>query len=291
MWRTDYWRLPRSHCADFHSNQGYPEALFNVLRKKAKLHAYRISMVHELKEPDQVKRVPYCQWFQIHLKENPGILDYTWFLAEAWFHLSGYVNSQNSHIWASEYPNMIHKEPHHSEKIGVWCGMSRWRIIGPIFFNATITTAAYMEIFNTFVKSIGRWGTLSWIFPAGWSDIPHFTRQHGWNSVLFRRPRHFEGTWATALARSDAAWLFLMGISERESLPKQTTNHRRLENKHHQRNSGSDSGHTGKDFPKYRVPGSILSGCKWWPLKVHVMMSHFLHNEVSPLQISLQYPH
>jgi len=31
---------------------------------------------------------------------------------------------------------------------------------------------------------------------------------------------------------------------------------------------------------------------KWWQLLAHVMMSsHFLHNEISPLQISLQYPH
>jgi len=39
------------------------------------------------------------------------------------------------------------------------------------------------------------------------------------------------------------------------------------------------------------APGSIQSGRKWRPLPAHVMMSHFLHNEVSPLQISLQYPH
>jgi len=46
------------------------------------------------------------------------------------------------------------------------------------------------------------------------------------------------------------------------------------------------------DFPKYGVPGSILSGRKWWPLPACVMiMSHFLLNEASPLQISLQYPH
>jgi len=83
---------------------------------------------------------------------------------------------------------------------------------------------------------------------------------------------------------------FLMGISERESLPKQTTKHRRLESKHHRRNSGNDSGRTGKDFPKYNAPGSILTGLKWWPLPAHVMMSsYFLHNEVSPLPISLQY--
>jgi len=32
--------------------------------------------------------------------------------------------------------------------------MSRRRIIGPIFFDATITTAAYMEIFNTFINQL-----------------------------------------------------------------------------------------------------------------------------------------
>ena len=116
------------------------------------------------------------------------------------------------------------EEPVHSEKTGVWCGMSRRRIIGPIF-DATFKTAAHMEIFQHFCKSIGCWEILNWIFPAGWSDIPHFTRQHGWNSVLFRRPRHFEGTLATVLMGSDATLLFLMGLSERESLPKQTTNH------------------------------------------------------------------
>jgi len=85
--------------------------------------------------------VPLC-WSLCHLTEG------------AWFHLLGYVNSQNSHIWASENPNAIHEEPLHSEKIGVWCGMSWRRIIGPIFFDAAVTTAAYMEIFNTFVNQL-----------------------------------------------------------------------------------------------------------------------------------------
>jgi len=98
---------------------GLPRSTCQCAAKKAKLHAYRISVVHELKEPDQVKWVAYCWWFQTLLKENPGILDYIWFLAEAWFHVSGYVNSQNSHIWASENPNAIHEEPLHSEKIDV----------------------------------------------------------------------------------------------------------------------------------------------------------------------------
>jgi len=76
-----------------------------------------------------------------------------------------------------------------------------------------------------------------------------------------------------------------------ESLPKQTTEHRRLESKQQQRNSGSDGGRTGKDFPKYSAPGSILPVRKWWPLPAHVSMSHFSHNKRIPVQISLQYLH
>ena len=101
--------------------------------------------------------------------------------------------------------NAIHEEPLHSEKIGVWCGMSRRRIIGPNFFDATITTAAYMGIFNTFVNqldddelSIGYFqqgGATSHSSHASMAEIQSF----------FRRPRHFEGTLATALARSDGA--------------------------------------------------------------------------------------
>ena len=65
-----------------------------------------------------------------------------------------------------------------------------------------------------------------------------------------------------------------------------------LKAKNHRKNSSSDSGRPGMDFQKYGVPGSILSGRKWWPLPPHVIISsHFLHNEVSPLQVSLQYPH
>jgi len=51
-------------------------------------------------------------------------------------------------------PNTIHEQSLHSEKIDIWCGMSRRRIIDPIFFDATITTAAYTEIFNTLVNQL-----------------------------------------------------------------------------------------------------------------------------------------
>ena len=56
------------------------------------------------------------------------------FTNEAWFHLRGYVNSQNTRIWTAENHHSVHEEPLHLQKIGVWFGISRRRIIGPIFF-------------------------------------------------------------------------------------------------------------------------------------------------------------
>ena len=49
----------------------------------------------------------------------------TFFTDEAWFHLSRYINSQNTRIWAAENPHTVHEEPLNSQKIRVWCGVSR----------------------------------------------------------------------------------------------------------------------------------------------------------------------
>ena len=61
--------------------------------KKAKCKPYRVTVVHELKPPDLQKRSAYCTWFQQFFRQNPTLLDITWFTDEAWFSLSGYVNS------------------------------------------------------------------------------------------------------------------------------------------------------------------------------------------------------
>jgi hypothetical protein len=93
--------------------------------KKASLHAYQFRVVQELKQQDYDKRMTYCHWFQTFIDENPGILDYMWFSDEAWFHLSGYVNSQKTRLWGSENPHALFEEPLHSQKVGVFCALSQ----------------------------------------------------------------------------------------------------------------------------------------------------------------------
>ncbi|KAJ4441996.1 hypothetical protein ANN_11860 [Periplaneta americana] len=68
--------------------------------------------------------------------------------------------------------------------------------------------------------------------------------------------------------------------NEDEDFYGKSFRNKRLESKHYRRNSGSDNGCTGQDFPKYGAPGSVLSGCRWCSLLAHLMMfSNLSQNE------------
>jgi hypothetical protein len=73
---------------------------------------------------------------------------------EAWFHLSGHINSQNTRYCAAENPHLVHEQPLHDQNIGVWCAVLGTRIIGPIFFDKTVNTEVYMNIFEEFCAQL-----------------------------------------------------------------------------------------------------------------------------------------
>jgi hypothetical protein len=85
------------------------------------------------------------------------------FSDEAWFHLSGYVNSQNSRFWSSENPHWFHEVPLHSQKIGCWCAISRKQIVGPIFFSETVTAEKYQEIIMKFISLLNEEERFCWL--------------------------------------------------------------------------------------------------------------------------------
>jgi hypothetical protein len=73
------------------------------------------------------------------------------FRDEAWFHLNGYINSQNSQLWSAENPHAVIQSPLHSVEIGVWCAISRKRIVGPLFFGETINAERYQNLLTQFI--------------------------------------------------------------------------------------------------------------------------------------------
>jgi hypothetical protein len=68
------------------------------------------------------------------------------FTDEVWFQLSGYVNSQNYRTWRTENPHNFTETPLLPQKIGVWCAISRHRIIGPLSFETGINVEACQKL-------------------------------------------------------------------------------------------------------------------------------------------------
>ena len=83
-----------------------------AVRKIMGLYPHRISCQIELNDAEFAKRLQYCLWFKRNLNEN-DVVEKTFFSDEAWFHLSGYVSSQNSRVWSSQNPHKFVEKPLH----------------------------------------------------------------------------------------------------------------------------------------------------------------------------------
>jgi len=112
--------------------------------KQLGLKAYKVSVQHQLLPADFDRRTTFCNWIRDEIfigQIDPNLL---FFSDEAWFHLSGYINSQNNRYWSTDNPHQVHEIPLHDQKIGVWCAISRTKIIGPIFFQDTVNSERYI---------------------------------------------------------------------------------------------------------------------------------------------------
>ncbi len=74
------------------------------------------------------------------------------FTNEVWFHPDRFINTQNYRIWSSEKPQEYRKTGLHPKKLGVRCAVSHWRIVGPIFFERTVTAEVYHGIVIKFIS-------------------------------------------------------------------------------------------------------------------------------------------
>lgn len=130
-----------------------------ILFSDLKLHPYKLQIIQQLQPGDANNRINFAQMFLAKCEENEMFLNNVWMSDEAHFHLSGYVNKQNFRYWAAENPHFLHQKPLHSEKVTVWCAVSRNGIIGPYFFEdndghaVTVNSERYVNMIETFLTN------------------------------------------------------------------------------------------------------------------------------------------
>ena len=126
-------------------------SLRRILHDQLHLHPYKMVMVQQLTERDYEARQTSCEQLVDTLPNGTLVF----FSDEAHFHLSGCVNKQNMRYWSERNPRELHERPLHSDRVTVWCAMSRVGIIGPYFFQennhaVTVTSDRYLTMIQEF---------------------------------------------------------------------------------------------------------------------------------------------
>lgn len=116
-------------------------------------HPYKMSILHELKPTDFANRVEFCAWALVQAQGDPAWTSDILFSDEALFYLNGTVNKQNYRYWADVNPHwMVGSKKMNAPRVMVWCGIWHNTIIGPYFFEDTVTGAAYLQMLETFLS-------------------------------------------------------------------------------------------------------------------------------------------
>lgn len=87
-----------------------------------------------------------CSAKQSRIQEDPCHLHFLVMSDEATFHVDGMVNTQNCRYWLCRNPRWVREREVKSPKVTVWCGMWREGIVGPFFFEGSVTGSNYLRM-------------------------------------------------------------------------------------------------------------------------------------------------
>ncbi len=117
------------------------------MRKILKFHPYKIKLVQELQADDPDRRIIFCETMMQRINANPNYLHHIVFSDEATFQLNGNVNRQNFRYWFDENPyEILETHTQYPQKLNVWAGIFRNRIIGPFFIDGNLTGEKYLAM-------------------------------------------------------------------------------------------------------------------------------------------------
>lgn len=126
---------------------GMPKSTVGRIFKKVKYYAYHITLTQALTPADCVARVQFCQWALNRIHQDADFFQYVLFSNEATFRNDGHLNRHNCHYWSEVNPHWFRPIDHqHRWSINVWCGIVHGYLIGPYFFNDTVTGLSFLEL-------------------------------------------------------------------------------------------------------------------------------------------------
>lgn len=111
------------------------------------MYPFKYQKHQRLNENDKASRLIFCREMLARLDQDPNLFSKILWTDETTFCTSGSPNRKNLHFWADENPHKILETKRSGRRsLSLWCGILRNKIIGPIFFQNTLTGASYLEM-------------------------------------------------------------------------------------------------------------------------------------------------
>ena len=115
---------------------------------------YTPRILHALNEDDPDRRAQFCQTFLQFYNDSPEIVDHILWSDKATFKTNGHVNRHNCVYWSEENPHEIIEKELNVPGITVWGGITSAGLVGPFFFESTVTGASYLKMLQEKVWSV-----------------------------------------------------------------------------------------------------------------------------------------
>ena len=146
--------------------------------KKEKFRPYKPRLLQVLFDEDFDRRSNMCEWFLHQLNEDQNFLKSVMFTDEANFYVNGLVSKHHLRYWSNENPHFsIASNLQGGPKVMVWLGVFNCTLVGPFFFQNTVTGESYLQMLGDQVlphlDAIGERPT--WFQQDG--APPHFAHQ------------------------------------------------------------------------------------------------------------------
>ena len=151
-----------------------------TVRKTLKRYGYKPykpRLLHTITDRDPPNRESMAEWFHLNINANPRFLKSVLFSDESPFKVNGTRNPRHMFHWARENPHVFIPCRHQgAQSVMVWLGLYDQRLVGPYFFQGTVSGESYLELLRErVVPDLRAAGTFPiWFQQDGAS--PHYSR-------------------------------------------------------------------------------------------------------------------
>lgn len=138
---------PKSSVRKIASECRLSKTRVHEILKCFKYKPYKGQDHQELLYQDPVSRATFCEIMTEKCNQENNFSRFILFTDECTFHLVADHNKQIHRYWSKENPHIvINSRTQYPQKVNVWAGILKNKIVGPIFIDGNLNSATYLNL-------------------------------------------------------------------------------------------------------------------------------------------------